>query len=444
MRITEYFFEVPRDWTRPIEAKNNRLTLFGRAAQKLEKPADPTEKKDKNLPWLVYLQGGPGFGCPPPQHTPWTNTVLDRGYQVLCLDQRGTGLSTPITASTLGLRGDDDVQAQYLQSFRADSIVKDCEAVRKALTGDLPEEKQKWSIMGQSFGGFCCTTYLSFYPEGVREAFIFGGLPPLVNGPDEIYKRCYQRVKARNEAYYAKYPEDVERVQHILRFLQRFGDTTVQDTTQEGHLTARRFLQLGLYFGFHGGLDNVHDIVLRAANDLNLFGHLTRPTVARGIVPFDDAIIYAVLHEPCYCQGEKSNWSAQRVRETMNPEFQIAKDGGVGSGKPVYFTGEMIFPWMFEDYGELKRITNQAEKVQQFSNWPTLYDVEQLRKNEVPVYAAVYMEDIYVDYDFSMETARTIKGCKTYVTNAMYHDAVRGKMDEVMKALFALRDDSID
>jgi pimeloyl-ACP methyl ester carboxylesterase len=374
------------------------------------------------------------------------STVLEKGYQVLCLDQRGTGLSTPITASTLGLRGDDDVQAQYLRSFRADSIVKDCEAVRKALTADLPEEKRKWSIMGQSFGGYCCTTYLSFYPESVREAFVFGGLPPLVEGPDEVYRRLFKKVEQRNEAYYAKYPEDVERVQHILRFLQRFGDTTVQDMTQEGFLTARRFLQLGLQFGFHGGLDTIHELVLRATNDLTLFGHITRPTVARitGALPFEDAIIYAVLHEPLYCQGTASNWSAHRIRESMGPEFQIAKDGGVGTEKPVYFTGEMIFPWMFEDYGELKRIAIQAEKVQQFDDWPAVYDVQQLQKNEVPVYAAVYIDDMYVDFNYSMEAASAIRGCKTYVTNAMYHDAVRSRMDEVTKALFTLRDDSID
>ena len=99
---------------------------------------------------------------------------------------------------------------------------------------------------------------------------------------------------------------------------------------------------------------------------------------------------------------------------------------------------------MFEDYGELKRIANPAKLVQNISDWPPLYDEAQLAKNEVPVYAAVYMHDMYVDYDISMETARKIRGCQTFITNMMYHDAVRGKMDEVTKALFALRDDSID
>jgi len=99
---------------------------------------------------------------------------------------------------------------------------------------------------------------------------------------------------------------------------------------------------------------------------------------------------------------------------------------------------------MFEDYSELRRIKDQAELVAQFEEWPVLFDKEQLRKNKVPVYAAVYIDDMFVDYDLSMETARTIKGCKTYITNVMYHDALRSKMDEVFKGVFALRDDTID
>lgn len=39
--------------------------------------------------------------------------------------------------------------------------VMDCEAIRKTLRADYPAEKKKWTIMGVSFGGFCCGTYLS-------------------------------------------------------------------------------------------------------------------------------------------------------------------------------------------------------------------------------------------------------------------------------------------
>ena len=44
--------------------------------------------------------------------------------------------------------------AHYLL-FRADNIVRDAEEIRKNLIQD-----KKWSVLGQSFGGFCATNYL--------------------------------------------------------------------------------------------------------------------------------------------------------------------------------------------------------------------------------------------------------------------------------------------
>jgi len=99
---------------------------------------------------------------------------------------------------------------------------------------------------------------------------------------------------------------------------------------------------------------------------------------------------------------------------------------------------------MFEDYAELRPLKQQADLVASFTDWPKLYDVERLRQNRIPVYAAVYMDDMYVDYELSMQTAGVIGNCRPFVTNVMYHDAIRAKMDDVLKGLFALRDDTID
>lgn len=99
---------------------------------------------------------------------------------------------------------------------------------------------------------------------------------------------------------------------------------------------------------------------------------------------------------------------------------------------------------MFEDYSELRKVQPVAEKVAAESDWPALFDEEQLAKNKVPVYAAAYTEDMYVPYDLSAETASKIKGCKVFTTNVLYHNAVSQRMDEVVRQLFALRDDVID
>lgn len=89
--------------------------------------------------------------------------AFGKGYQVLLLDQRGTGLSSQISAESLdALFETDEEKANYLTHFRADSIVRDCETIRKQLTeGRSKEEEQRITLLGQSFGGFCITTYLS-------------------------------------------------------------------------------------------------------------------------------------------------------------------------------------------------------------------------------------------------------------------------------------------
>jgi hypothetical protein len=53
-----------------------------------------------------------------------------------------------------------------LFGFRAESIVADAEMIRQVLVPEDHTLGPRWSILGQSFGGFCAFTYLSFAPEG--------------------------------------------------------------------------------------------------------------------------------------------------------------------------------------------------------------------------------------------------------------------------------------
>ncbi|KAI5361719.1 putative alpha/beta hydrolase-1, peptidase S33 [Septoria linicola] len=449
LSVTEHFFDVPKDYSKP---DNGTLRIFGRSIRKHENPIIPRsqaeQQKASQLPWMVYLNGGPGLFCRPPHHYAFTQRILDAGYQLFFLDQRGTGLSTPITASTLGLRGDSHTQHQYLKLFRADSIVRDCEAIRQTLTSSYPPENKTWSTIGQSFGGFCTITYLSFYPQGLRESFLFGGLQPLVHTPDEVYSQLYHKVICRNEAYYSKYPEDIVRVKSILSFLTRFGaDGTIKLPSEGGSLTRRRFLAMGIALGMHGGLDSVHEIVQKASNDIELFGHLTRGSLStiEASTPFDDHMLYAILHEPIYCSGPGKGgpkWSAERMKKEFR-EFDDVEDAD-GKERPAYFTGEMVYPWMFEDYGELRKVQDVANLIAEDDDWPALFDEEQLAKNKVPVYAASYVEDMYVDFELATKTAKKIKGAKVFTTNVMFHDAIRSRMDEVVKQALALRDDVLD
>lgn len=352
--VTEYRFLVPLDYSKP---QGTLIQLFARAAAKHEPSIFGPSADQQHLhshsqrPWIVFLQGGPGFGCPEPQDSSLTRFVLNKGYQILYLDYRGVGLSTPVTVSTIP--GTTSERVEYLKLFRQDNNVRDLEAVRQCLTAFVTDPaKAKWSILGQSFGGFVALTYLSKYPEGLREVFMMGGLAPISRTPGQVYQSTFEKVHQRNKAYYEKFPEDVSRVRRITAWLQAQDNGGAQ-LPGGGRLSPRRFLTLGHMFGMHGGLDNVHAMLLRMSMDLEQFKSLTRPTLAQfeTYLPFDIAPIYAVLHEAIYCYrpGLASNWAAQAVGQELAhfrwlSDAYSFKDDLSTNTHPLYFSGEMIFP----------------------------------------------------------------------------------------------------
>ncbi|KAK1754945.1 proline iminopeptidase 1 [Echria macrotheca] len=445
-RVSRLVFEVPINYA---DERSESIRLFARSVLRDERPIvrphDQTEFDQ--VPYLVFLQGGPGFGCPDPQSiSSLTNYVLNRGYQLLLLDYRGTGLSTPVNARHLRSLGSPQDQANYLKFFRADNIVRDCEAVRKCLTENYAEGRKMWSLLGQSYGGFVSLTYLSKYPHGLREVFLTGGLAPIKRTAEEVYRATYKKAIERNEAYYRKFPMDVARIRKILNYIQkREGGISLP---AGGLLTVQRFLTLGMAFGFHGGFDTVNSTIFRMSSDLDQFGFFTRATL-RAVeedTPFDSNPIYAILHESVYCtkKGEASNWAAARVGAEL-PLFGWTKDeDNLLPVTPPFFSGEMIFPFHFETHPELKEMREAANILASFDGWDELYNEEQLRVNVVPVYAASYVDDIYVDFEFARETAKIVRKIKVYETNVLYHNALKAKTEEVLDHLFALRDDSLD
>ncbi|KAK3329636.1 Alpha/Beta hydrolase protein [Apodospora peruviana] len=466
LHVTELFFEVPKNYSRP---ELGTLKLFGRSVRRHERPIVPMSRPEQEAasksPYLVYLEGGPGFGNREPQDSPLTRPMLSRGYQLLFLDYRGTGLSTPINTETIVAQGDPQEQANYLKLFRADNIVRDCEAVRLCLTAGLPEENKPWSLFGQSFGGFVSLTYLSKYPKGLREVFMTGGLAPINSTAEEVYRATYKKVIERNEAYYRKFPEDVNNVYTLVEYIENHEGGGPQ-LPGGGVLTVGRLLSVGLSFGAHGGLDTVHALILRLTADLDQFGVFTRGSLAaiEGHIPFDTNPIYAILHESIYCykKGVASNWAAYRVGKELPPFPWLWKDSTANSSLssssnspptslvvtkfdgPPCFSGEMVYPLHFQSYPELRPMEQAAHILAKCNDWDELYDEEQLSRNEVPVYAASFIDDMYVDIELARMTAGMVKGCKVFETNMMYHNAVRAHTDEVISQLFKMRDDTID
>jgi pimeloyl-ACP methyl ester carboxylesterase len=409
--LAEHELTVPLNHARP---DGDTITVFVREARH-------AGKEDADLPYLLFLQGGPGSPAARPTGLEQWIHRATQDYHLLLIDQRGTGRSTPAMSQTLARLGSPQAQADYLKLFRADSIVRDAELVRAELGGGEP-----WALLGQSYGGFCSTTYMSIAPEGVREAYITGGLPPLDRSADDVYRATYRRVADRNRRYYARYPQDVETVRRLVDLL-RLEDVRFPDGTP---LSPRRLLQAGSIFGMSYGFEKVHYLIeIAFAGEREVSSQFLRALDEQ--LPFDPAPIYSLLHEACYAQGEATHWSAQRVLAEF-PEFDLDTDG------PVFFTGEMIYPWQFDEYRELQPLKEAAELLAEFEDWPALYDADRLRANDVPVAAAVYENDMYVEREFSLETA-AVMGARAWVTSRYEHDGLRSWGTEVMGNLLALQ-----
>jgi pimeloyl-ACP methyl ester carboxylesterase len=412
--LTDHTFSVPLDHDRP---GGDRIEVFARELV-------AADRDGQELPWLLFLQGGPGFGGPRPSgRSGWLDRALG-DFRVLLLDQRGTGRSSPATRQTLAGLGSAREQAGYLAHFRADSIVRDAELIRGELTGG-----QAWSVLGQSFGGFCTVTYLSRAPEGVREAFITGGLPGLAATADDVYRATYPRMRARSLAHYARYPGDVAQAKKVARVLAD-GEVTLPDGAR---LTVEAFQSLGGMLGQSAGSDELHYLLEGAFDGARVGDAFLHDVYGR--LSFATGPLYAALHEACYAQGAATRWSAQRIRA----EFGEFDPGPALEGaEPLLFTGEMIYPWMFENDPVLAPLAEAGQLLAEREDWPPLYDAGRLAAIDVPAAAAVYFSDMYVPVEFSMPTARTIRSLRPWVTNEYEHDGLRVSNGGVLDRLIAM------
>eukprot|EP01041_Mallomonas_annulata_P004009 gene4009-7986_t len=380
----------------------------------------------QNRDCLLFLQGGPGFPASLPSYplSGWMSRAI-KDFDIILLDQRGTGLSTPVTQKTLTKEFPNSPvkQAEYLLNFRADSIVRDCELLRKCLG------LSKWgAVLGQSFGGFCLTTYLSFFPSAIKLGMFTGGLPPLhAPHPDDVYRATYASCVVRNKRYFLRYPHDADLMKSVLRYLQR----NVVVLPRSGVLTTERFQQLGLLLGMKGGYERLHYLLETSfVEGPESLSYIFLKEVEDMQDDFDTHPIYALLHEAIYCEnGITSDWSADRIRH--DPAFFSLFDPNracdTNDTEPVYFTGEMVYRDMFTSgaFPKLSDLKEVAEIIAANKVWSSLYDRAVLKTCDVPCAAVVYGEDMYVDRSLSLRLADDIPSLKVWLTNELVHSGIR-------------------
>lgn len=396
IRVREYRTTVPLDWHTP---DGETIELFVR---ELVDPASDTAER----PLLTYLQGGPGGANPRPLgRDGWIDEAL-RDYRVVLVDQRGTGGSTPVDAEIVAERG--DTGGEFLACFRADSIVRDLEHVRTSLY-----DGRRWATLAQSFGGWITMTYLSFAPEGLTASYVCGGVPGMPPRASEVYRRTFDRVEAKTAEFYRRYPDDEAAVARIADRLAA-GDVRLPDGDV---LTVRRWQSLGIDFGMKPGFERLHWLVEKAfiGNDR------LSPAFLQDVMALSSSAgnpLFWTLQESIY--GDEHSgptaWAAQAERE-RRAQFDETR-------RPLLFTGEMAFPWMFDEVRLLRGFRTAVDQLAAKTDWSPLYDRAALQSNEVPVAAVVYFDDMYVDAGLQLETLKGVGNSQYWVTNEYEHDGI--------------------
>lgn len=454
---TEYYLDVPLDYRR---ADGPQITLFAREYERLEAcPAHLAGQRQRGAqgagqgqpglaaggeeesrrPYLLFLQGGPGYpGNRAADPSGWMDAALD-DYRILMLDQRGTGLSTPVHSDLVKELGAEGA-AEYLTHFRADAIVEDCEALRRALG------VEQWSTLGQSYGGFITLCYLSRAPQSLRECFVTGGLAALDTPLEELYRETFAQTALANQRYFAHYPEDEQTLREVCAYLDGGCEGGEAELLPSGEqLTSLRLRQLGLSLGGQIRFHELH--YLLEAPFVQVGGRRRLSERFKALVfeqiSFAAAPFYALLHELIYAgatpaiAGLDQAWTAARLREEI-PGFSAAADP-LDTSQPYYLSGEHIYPEFFAADPALQPWAQVADILARKRDWPALYDPQVLAANRVPVTAAVYLDDIFVPYRFSAQTARAVGNLRSWQTNQYAHDGLRASGKDVWVRLLQMR-----
>ncbi|TPF97298.1 proline iminopeptidase [Bifidobacterium sp. UTCIF-39] len=377
-----------------------------------------------DLPLLVFLQGGPGGQCPRPlgpDDDGWIAEAI-RHFRVILPDQRGTGRSSRVEPRSIdGMSARQ--AADYLKRFLADSIVRDFEYLR------LTEFRgQRWVSLGQSYGGFLTLTYLSLFPRALAASFTTGGIPHVPASADEVYAHTFPRMMRKTRQYYERYPQDRARVAAVADLLAG-GEVRLPNGDP---FSVRRLQMLGSDFGMKPSFERLHWLIDQAFVDgafgadehsgkiresANLSSGFAMEVLAR--TASYGRPLYWPLQEFIYADGELEKpirWAAWSELQ-RHPEFAV-------DARPLMFTGEAALPWMFEEDSALVPLRPAVDVLMQDTHFGRIYDADQLARNEVPLQAAVYFDDMYVDSGMQLDTLSRIGNAHAWVTNEFEHDGV--------------------
>lgn len=388
-------------------------------------------------PYVVYFQGGPGFGAHRPTGLGGIIGALLKKYRVILLDQRGTGYSTPVDQYNLLVDPETATDAEMAEVYAGlltPDIIDDAEALRQLMG------LEQWDVFGQSYGGFCITRYLSTHPASVGRAFVTGGIPAIFAPIDDVYRHTFAQLAKRHEQFYREYPWAEQVIRDVCAHLAEHEEYL---PTGE-RLSARRFRTIGMELGRGSGFLSLATLLERPFQEVGGVKRLTANFLAAvgARVSFEGHPLYAVIHESIYggvTGPEATNWSAHRIREEVPgfSEFADPRD----LTQPFYLTGEHIFPWQFEEDPALRPFAKIAHALAAKDDWQPLYHPETLLNDAPLVTAAIYYDDIFVPRELSLASAESFRELRPYITNVYQHNGIAEDPQAIFDRLWRYSND---
>ncbi len=179
---------------------------------------------------FFYLEGGPGGAATEAAvEVNYLFAEVGRDRDIVMVDQRGMGRSTPLTCPGTGVRADDATAvsvyvrrcfARLRGNPRLDSTAAaaaDLDAVRRKLGYG------RIDLYGGSYGATLAQAYLSRYPGSVRSVVLDSGSLPGVRLYDESAKNAEQALDrllvrcARDATCHSAYPHVRQELAEVLK-----------------------------------------------------------------------------------------------------------------------------------------------------------------------------------------------------------------------------------
>ncbi|MCB4747348.1 MAG: alpha/beta hydrolase [Sulfurovum sp.] len=173
----------------------------------------PAKNSSNKKAPIVYLTGGPGSSSVIDMDKILSHdfySSLRENHDLIAIDYRGTGFSTPFPKCKGGASSAEDIN-NCVKNLNKDIHVKDYTSKNIAIDIDKVLEKEnikKANLLGVSYGTRLALTIARDFPSRVKSLTLDGLFPIEVNGLSQAREAILDKLKTMEDKYSRDYPRE--------------------------------------------------------------------------------------------------------------------------------------------------------------------------------------------------------------------------------------------